>query len=126
VTALDPATTPARVIVVGILRNERGDYLLCRMPRDRFSEATYPKLFTDGSRRDVHMIFLLFECRAQAGEPRLSAEFDAAEWVPRDALGSYALNRATRATFAKLGLLPPPEPEARPARVAPGRVAPTD
>jgi nucleoside triphosphatase len=165
----DPAASPARVIVVGILRNERGDYLLCRMPRDRgvfpgewglpgggveagetleqalrreireelglelaelvplhFAEATYPKLFADGDQRDVHMIFLLFECRAQAGEPCLSAEFDAAEWVPRDALGSYALNRATRATFAKLGLLPPPEPEARPARVAPGRVAPTD
>ena len=148
-TPPDPAAAPARVIVVGILRNERGDYLLCRMPRDRgvfpgewglpgggvepgetldealrreireelglelaepvplhFSEATYPKLFADGSRREVHMIFLLFECRAQAGELRMSAEFDAAAWVPQGALASYALNRATRDTFARLGLVP--------------------
>jgi nucleoside triphosphatase len=148
VTAPDPTRAPARVIVVGVLRNERGDYLLCRMPRDRgvfpgewglpgggvepgetleealrreireelglelselaplhFTEATYPKLFADGSRREVHMIFLLFECRAMAGEPRLSAEFDAADWVARDALGSYTLNRATRATFMRLGLV---------------------
>ena len=139
---------PARVIVVGVLRNERGEYLLCRMPPDRgvfpgewglpggglepgetleqalrreireelslelrdvtplfFSEATHPKLFSDGSRRDVHMIFLLFECRAERGEIHLSAEFDRSAWVRQDELSSFALNRATTATFSRMGLL---------------------
>jgi nucleoside triphosphatase len=136
--------------VVGIVRNPRGEYLLCRMPDDRgvfpgewglpgggvepgetleqalrreireelglelrdveplfFSEATYPKLFTDGRRREIHMIFLLFECRAEPGEIRLSAEFDAAVWASPEDLASYVLNAATVGTFCRLGLLTP-------------------
>jgi nucleoside triphosphatase len=143
-----PEAPPLRVVVVGIVRNTRGEYLLCRMPHDRgvfpgewglpgggvepgetleqalrreireelglelraveplfFSEATHPKLFPDGGRREIRMLFLLFECRAEPGEIRLSAEFDAASWTPREKLSSYALNEATLATFSRLGLL---------------------
>ena len=141
------ALTVARLVVVGILRNDRGEYLLCRMPKDRgvfpgewglpgggvepgetleqalrreireevgleleevaplhFSEATHPKLFADGSRRDLHMVFLIFECRVRPGELRLSPEFDAAAWVSAEELSSYPLNSATVATFSRLGL----------------------
>ena len=144
-----PLVPPARVVVVGILRNARGDTLLCRMPEDRgvfpgewglpgggvepgetleqalrreireelglelgevaplfFSEGTHRKLFPDGQRREIQMIFLLFECRAEPGEIRLSPEFDAFAWVSRADLASYALNTATVATFRRLGLLP--------------------
>lgn len=39
-SSIDPASGPAdgplrRVTVVGVVRNDRGDYLLCRMPPDR-------------------------------------------------------------------------------------------
>lgn len=32
---VEPAAPPTRVIVVGVIRNPGGDYLLCRMPPDR-------------------------------------------------------------------------------------------
>jgi len=137
-----------RVIVVGVIQNENGDYLLCRMPEGRgvfpgewglpgggiepeetleqalrreireevglelgrieplfFTDATYPKLFADGSRRSIYMVFLLFRCAARPGPIRLNPEFEGAAWVPRERLSEYRLNRATVGTFARLGLL---------------------
>ncbi|HSD26101.1 MAG TPA: nucleoside triphosphatase NudI [Vicinamibacteria bacterium] len=145
-----PEAAPARVVVVGVVRNTHGEYLLCRMPEGRgvfpgewglpgggvetgetleqalrreireevglevreveplfFTEATHPKLFPDGRRREIRMIFLLFGCRAVPGEIRLSAEFDAAAWVSPEELASHRLNTATVGTFRRLGLLKP-------------------
>ena len=148
VTAAPPA--PARVVVVGVVRNDRDEYLVCRMPEHRgvfpgewglpgggveagetleqalrreireelglavrdqeplfFAEATHPKLFPDGRQEEVRMIFLLFGCRAEPGEIRLSDEFDAAAWVTPERLSSYRLNAATVDTFRRLGVLRP-------------------
>ena len=69
-----------------------------------FKERRAEKLFPDGSRRELHMIFLVYECRVLPGELRLNPEFEAAAWVAPDRLSEYDLNIETRDTFARLGL----------------------
>jgi len=71
-----------------------------------FKERVAEKLFPDGSRRKLHMIFLVSECRARPGEIVLNEEFEAAAWVPADRLADYDLNSETRDTFERLGLPP--------------------
>ncbi len=138
---------PHRIVVAALVRNEAGDYLLCRMPEDRgvfpgqwglpgggvepgetleqalrrevreevgleigeirplfFKERRAPKLFPDGSRRELHMVFLVFDCRALPGKPHLNSEFDAAEWVAPGRLSGYDRNSETKDTFARIGL----------------------
>jgi len=72
-----------------------------------FKERVAEKLFPDGSRRKLHMIFLVSECRARPGEIALNDEFDAAAWVSADRLRDYDLNSETRDTFERLGLSVP-------------------
>ncbi len=140
--------TQRRTIVVAVIRNHRGHYLLCRMAPDRgvfpgqwglvgggiedgetmeealrrevseevglqlatirplfFKDAVEEKQMPDGSRRRVYMIYLLFECQAEDGPVALNTEFDASVWAPQNELGTHNLNRATRETFATLGVL---------------------
>jgi nucleoside triphosphatase len=143
-----PDRPPARFIVVGVIANQQGEYLLCRMPEGRgvfpgewglpgggiepgetveealrrevheevglslrrveplfFSDGTYVKTLPGGEQISLYMVFLLFRCVADEGEVRLNPEFDAAAWVPRDGIVRYRLNRATAATFSRLGLI---------------------
>jgi nucleoside triphosphatase len=138
---------PHRVVVVALVRNRGGDYLLCRMPPDRgvfpgqwglpggglepgetleeglrrevreelgleiaeleplfFKQRRAEKLFADGTRRALDMVFLVFECGALPGTVRLNPEFEAAEWVAPARLREYDLNVETRDTLARLGL----------------------
>ncbi len=69
-----------------------------------FKERVAEKLFPDGSRRELHMIFLVSECRARPGEIVRNDEFEAAAWVDADRLADYDLNTETRETFERLGL----------------------
>lgn len=138
---------PHRIVVAALLRDRAGDYLLCRMPKDRgvfpgqwglpgggvepgetldealrrevreetgleieesrpvlFKERRAEKLYGDGTRRELHMIFLVYECRAAAGPVLLNDEFDAAEWVAPARLSEYDRNAETVDTFARLGV----------------------
>ena len=70
-----------------------------------FSHGRHPKLFPDGSRREIDMIFLLYECRAASELPRLNEEFAEHAWVAPGDLVRYDLNTATIATFRRLGWL---------------------
>jgi len=144
-------TMSSRVIVVPVIRNDAGAFLICRMPPDRgvfpglwglpgggiepgetmldalhreareelgltivsadplfFKEARHSKRYPDGSTQMVHMIFLLFDCRAAGGKVHLNEEFDAYAWVSPDQLGQFALNDQTRDTFLKMGVAMPP------------------
>lgn len=69
-----------------------------------FNERLAEKLYPDGSRRKLHMIFLVFEARVRPGTLLLNPEFEAADWVATERLGSYDVNVETRDTFARLGL----------------------
>jgi len=146
-------TISSRVIVVPVIRNEGGEFLICRMPADRgvfpglwglpgggiepgetmlgalhrevseelglavveanplfFKEARHAKRYPDGSIRDVHMIFLLFDCRVDRAQVRLNEEFDEYAWVAPERLGGFALNDETRDTFLRMGVAIPSSP----------------
>jgi len=137
----------SRVIVVPVIRNELGEFLICRMPADRgvfpglwglpgggiepgetmldalhrevreelglavvrahplfFKEGRYTKRYPDGSMREVHMIFLLFECRVDGTEVSLNEEFEEYTWIAPEELGRFPLNDETRDTFLRMGV----------------------
>lgn len=70
-----------------------------------FKDGVHEKTFPDGTRKTIHMVFLLYECRLDAGTIRLNDELDEHAWVEEGRLGAYDLNVATRDTFRHLGLL---------------------
>jgi nucleoside triphosphatase len=71
-----------------------------------FKDGQYPKLFPDGSRKLIYMIFLVFACRAGSNEVSLGEEFETYAWVKREHLVDFDLNPETRDTFIQLGVYP--------------------
>jgi nucleoside triphosphatase len=72
-----------------------------------FKDAVREKLYADGSREQVYMIFLVFRCTVVDPQVSLNAEFDEYAWVPPSALAAHDLNEATVDTLQRAGLLPP-------------------
>ena len=71
-----------------------------------FKDGLYDKSFSDGSKRSVYMVFLLFDCRIDLSLPiYLNPEFCEYSWAEPPALKNYDLNSETRATFTSLGLM---------------------
>jgi nucleoside triphosphatase len=70
-----------------------------------FKDGEFEKLFADGTRRRVYMVFLLYECRLATDSLRLNEELSEAAWVDAADLGRFDLNVATVDTFRRLGLL---------------------
>jgi nucleoside triphosphatase len=71
-----------------------------------FKDGQYSKLYPDGSREDVYMIFLVFTCRAGSKEVVIGDEFETFTWVSKEKLSGYDLNTETRGTFIQMGVLP--------------------
>ena len=71
-----------------------------------FKDGEYPKLYPDGKRQDVYMIFLLFSCRAASEAVHLGEEFEEFAWVKSADLDKYDLNEQTQDTFIRLGKYP--------------------
>jgi nucleoside triphosphatase len=139
-----------RVIVCPIISNKKGEYLLCKMAKDRgvfpgqwalpgggiekgedmisalkremaeelgeklkiskitpwtFRDDLREKLFADGSKKCVYMIYCLFDCISENSEIILNDEFDEFVWVNPKDIGSYDLNAATKTTFMQKGIL---------------------
>jgi len=70
-----------------------------------FKDGEYPKLYPDGTRQNVYMIFLLFACRAASEAVTLGEEFEQFAWVKGTELYKYDLNEQTRDTFQQLGVI---------------------
>lgn len=134
-----------RVIVAGVIKNERGEYLLCKKPDNLgvfagqwgipgggiddgermndalkremreevgleideivpmfFKDDVQDKLYKDGTKERIYMIYLVFVCLAASDRAKLNEEFEAYKWVgPKEVLG-YDLNEPTRETFERL------------------------
>lgn len=72
-----------------------------------FKDGAYPKLFPGRASLEIYMIFLIFTCRAAAGQAvTLGDEFEAHAWVPAADLARYDLNVETQNTFMQLGVYP--------------------
>jgi len=85
-------------------REELGAELLEVRPLT-FRDARLDKLLPDGSRRQLYMVFLLYECTVAPGELALNVELSAAEWVELGELARFDLNPLTVETFRSLGWL---------------------
>ena len=70
-----------------------------------FKDCLHHKVFADGTRKPVYMIFLVFHCTAVADELTLNEEFTEYRWVRRGELEDLDLNAETRDTLARLGWL---------------------
>ena len=93
------------------IREELGVSLLDAKPLF-FKDGLHKKTFSDGSKREIYMVFLLFECRISSTETIcLNDEFCEYAWVEPVRLSSYDLNSATRETFQSLGLMEAETPE---------------
>lgn len=69
--------------------------------RDDIRVKTYP----DGSREEIYMIYLIFDCEAANREIELNEEFEDHAWVRPEEMSGYDLNEATRVTLAAKGWL---------------------
>ena len=66
-------------------------------------DGQYPKLYPDGSREDIYMIFLFYVCRAVSNAVAIGEEFETYASVSQDQLADYDLNLETRLTFMHMG-----------------------
>jgi nucleoside triphosphatase len=71
-----------------------------------FKDAMHLKTFPNGDKRNIYMVFLLFECRLDQSQTiRLNSEFCDYAWVEPGSLNSYDLNSETLDTFESLGFV---------------------
>ena len=70
-----------------------------------FADDVRVKTYADGSKEEIYMIYLLFDCVSANRHVTINEEFQEIAWVKHSELGNYDLNEATRATFSKKGWL---------------------
>ncbi|WP_413498447.1 nucleoside triphosphatase NudI [Buttiauxella gaviniae] len=70
-----------------------------------FADDVRVKTYADGSKEEIYMIYLLFDCVSANRHVTFNEEFQEIAWVKHSELGNYDLNEATRATFSKKGWL---------------------
>lgn len=88
------------------VREELGDKLqLSRITPWTFSDDVRIKTYADGSREEIYMIYLIFDCISNNRDIILNDEFQDYAWVKPEDLASYDLNVATRKTLTMRGLL---------------------
>ncbi len=68
-----------------------------------FKDGQYVKSFTDGSKREVYMIFLLFHCKVVDEKIILNDEFSEYKWVQENEINDFEVNTETADTLAKIG-----------------------
>ena len=53
-----------------------------------FRDDVRIKTYADGSREQIYMIYLIFDCHAANRDVTINDEFDDYAWVPRERLGT--------------------------------------
>ncbi|MGK9172134.1 nucleoside triphosphatase NudI [Yokenella regensburgei] len=70
-----------------------------------FRDDVRLKTYADGSKEEIHMLYLIFDCVSANRDITLNEEFQAFAWVAPADLANYDLNVATRQTLALKGVL---------------------
>lgn len=70
-----------------------------------FKDAVLPKTYSDGSRQDIHMVFLVYRCTLVSPDLVLNEEFSEAHWFSTADLARLPLSELTRDTLTQAGLL---------------------
>lgn len=68
-----------------------------------FADDVRVKTYADGSKEEIYMIYLLFDCVSANRQVTFNEEFQDIAWVKPSQLHHYDLNEATRITFNKKG-----------------------
>lgn len=88
------------------VREELGDKLVLETITPwTFSDDIRVKMYADGSKEEIYMIYLIFDCTSANRDVTINEEFQAYAWVKPADLAHYDLNVATRRTLALKGLL---------------------
>lgn len=88
------------------IREELGDKLeLSEITPWTFRDDIRVKTYADGSKEQIYMIYLIFDCVSANREVSINDEFQDYAWVKPADLHRYDLNDATRNTLRMKGLL---------------------
>ncbi|HJQ36257.1 MAG TPA: nucleoside triphosphatase NudI [Thermoanaerobaculia bacterium] len=70
-----------------------------------FKDDVLEKTFADGSKRPLHMVFLVYRCTLAEGAIVLNDEFTEYRWVAPSELATLELNPLTRDTLSRVSVL---------------------
>ena len=88
------------------IREELGEKLVLQQITPwTFSDDVRIKTYADGSKEEIYMIYLIFDCISANREVEINEEFQDYAWVSPADLTKYDLNVATRRTLSLKGLL---------------------
>ena len=88
------------------ITEELGDKLRLRAITPwTFRDDIHIKTYADGSKEQIYMIYLIFDCISDNREVCINEEFQDFAWVRPEDLHHYDLNEATRKTLSMKGLL---------------------
>lgn len=88
------------------IREELGEKIeLQQITPWTFSDDVRIKTYADGSKEEIYMIYLIFDCISANREVEINEEFQDYAWVSPADLTKYDLNVATRRTLSLKGLL---------------------
>lgn len=88
------------------IREELGEKLeLTQITPWTFRDDVRIKTYADGTKEEIYMIYLIFDCVSANREVVFNEEFQEIAWVSPDKLKDLDLNEATRFTFAQKGFL---------------------
>ncbi|AUU92012.1 nucleoside triphosphatase NudI [Enterobacteriaceae bacterium ENNIH3] len=88
------------------IREELGEKLVLQQITPwTFSDDVRIKTYADGSKEEIYMIYLIFDCISANREVEINEEFQDYAWVSPAELTKYDLNVATRRTLSLKGLL---------------------
>ena len=88
------------------IREELGDKLILqKITPWTCSDDVRMKTYADGTKEEIYMIYLIFDCVSANREITINEEFQDFAWVKPQDLAQYDLNVATRKTLSLKGLL---------------------
>ncbi|ENC3164637.1 nucleoside triphosphatase NudI [Escherichia albertii] len=88
------------------IREELGDKLILeKIIPWTFRDDVRIKTYADGTKEEIYMIYLIFDCISANRDITINDEFQDYAWVKPQDLIHYDLNAATRNTLRQKGLL---------------------
>ena len=88
------------------IREELGDALeIVEVKPWAFRDDIRIKQYADGTREEIYMIYLIFDCLSANRTITFNEEFQEIAWVSPDMIKEMGLNDATKITFTQKGLL---------------------
>lgn len=88
------------------IREELGDELVITEVKPwAFRDDIRVKTYPDGTKEEIYMIYLIFDCVSANRDITFNDEFQDVMWASPEEIKNMDLNEATRITFSHKGLL---------------------